>query len=605
MTDVIQLLPDSIANQIAAGEVVQRPASVVKELMENSVDADASKVTVIIKDGGKSLIQVIDDGSGMSATDTRMSLERHATSKIQTADDLTKVKTMGFRGEALASMAAVSQIEIKTKLEDNEVGTSLKVEGSNVKSQDSTACSKGTSISVKNLFFNVPARRNFLKSNGVETKHIIEEFQRVALSRPDMDFSLYQNDLESYKLSKGKLSKRIVNLFGKNYREQLVSVDEHTDHLKVTGYVGKPESARKTRGEQYIFVNQRFIRSGYLNHAVMNAYQGLIAKDYFPFYVLFIEIDSAHIDVNVHPTKTEIKFVDERTVYGVIRAAIRQALGAHNISPSIDFEADINFGKERSVISNAEKDYSRFRISQPGKENIEKWEQLYSQILQPRDDNSGQNEEEITFPSTANIDGDTPDNEAWLRLKTQPSSTFLLHGRYILTQVKSGMMIMDISRAHERILYEKFMSQIYSQVSSSQQSLFPQTLNLNPSDYALLQDIQGEIKSLGFDFDDFGNNSIVIHGFPSELSGINEKLLFEGLLEQYKINKSELSLDKNENLSRSLAKRSAIKTGETLNHEQMNSIIDNLFACKTPNFSPEGQLIFFILDLSKIEDFLS
>jgi len=337
----------------------------------------------------------------------------------------------------------------------------------------------------------------------------------------------------------------------------------------------------------------------------MNAYEGLVAKDYFPFYVLFIEIDSAHIDVNVHPTKTEIKFVDERTVYGVIRAAIRQALGAQNISPSIDFEVDVNFGKERREILNAEKDYSRFMISQPGKEDIEHWEKLYSQILQPRYDSSGQNEEEITFPSAANTDSNTPYSEEEMRLKIRPSSTFLLHGTYIITQVKSGMMIMDISRAHERILYEKFMSQINSQVSSSQQSLFPQTLNLNPSDYALLQDIQGEIKSLGFDFDDFGSNSIVINGFPSELSGINEKILFEGLLEQYKINKSELSLDKNENLSRSLAKRSAIKTGEILNHEQMNSIIDNLFACKTPNFSPDGQLIFFILDLSKIEDFLS
>lgn len=611
MTDVIQLLPDSIANQIAAGEVVQRPASVVKELMENAVDADARQISVMIKDAGKTLVQVIDDGAGMTETDARMSLERHATSKIRKTEDLFRVITMGFRGEALASIAAVSQMDIKTRTEDSDLGTALETEASRVKSQHPAACAKGTSVSVKNLFYNIPARRNFLKSNGVEMRHVVEEFQRIALSRPNISFSLYQNDLESYNLRKEKLSQRIVNLLGKNYREQLVTVDEETDHLSIKGYIGKPESARKTRGEQYFFVNNRYIRSGYLNHAVLNAYEGLIGSDYFPFYVLFITIDPAHIDVNVHPTKTEIKFADERSVYGVIRSAIRQALGAHNISPSIDFESDINFGKARTrrFETIAERNYSRFSSTQPSRQDIEQWGQLYQNVLHRSvDDQQTGKGVEITFPtltgatspgaSGAVVPGDNLD-------MVQNNFLFLLHGKYIVSQVKSGMILIDIMRAHERILYEKFQNQLQTHVSLTQQALFPQTVTLNPGDFALLQDIKKEVKALGFDFEDFGSNSIVINGYPSELTGINEKKLFEELLEQYKINKSELSLPKNENLARALAKRTAIRPGVKLTSEEMNALIDNLFACSTPNFAPDGRLIIFILDLNKIESFFT
>ena len=611
MTDVIQLLPDSIANQIAAGEVVQRPASVVKELMENAVDADARQISVMIKDAGKTLVQVIDDGAGMTETDARMSLERHATSKIRKTEDLFRVTTMGFRGEALASIAAVSQMDIKTRTEDSDLGTALETEASRVKSQHPAACAKGTSVSVKNLFYNIPARRNFLKSNGVEMRHVVEEFQRIALSRPNISFSLYQNDLESYNLRKEKLSQRIVNLLGKNYREQLVTVDEETDHLSIKGYIGKPESARKTRGEQYFFVNNRYIRSGYMNHAVLNAYEGLIGSDYFPFYVLFITIDPAHIDVNVHPTKTEIKFADERSVYGVIRSAIRQALGAHNISPSIDFESDINFGKAhtRRFETIAERNYSRFSSTQPTRQDIEQWGQLYQNVLQRSvDDQPSEKGVEITFPSLtgatspgasgAVVPGDNLD-------MVQNDFIFLLHGKYIVSQVKSGMILIDIMRAHERILYEKFQNQLQTHVSLTQQALFHQTVTLNPGDFALLQDIKKEVKALGFDFEDFGSNSIVINGYPSELTGINEKKLFEELLEQYKINKSELSLPKNENLARALAKRTAIRPGVKLTSEEMNALIDNLFACSTPNFAPDGQLIIFILDLNKIESFFT
>ncbi|HEV8513540.1 MAG TPA: DNA mismatch repair endonuclease MutL, partial [Cyclobacteriaceae bacterium] len=341
MPDIIQLLPDAIANQIAAGEVVQRPASAVKELIENAIDAGATSIKLIIKESGKALIQVIDNGKGMSETDARMSLERHATSKIRTADDLFRLRTMGFRGEALASIAAVSQMELKTRLPQEDLGTLLLVEGSEVKKQEPTACEKGTSISVKNLFYNIPARRNFLKSNGVEMSHITEEFQRLALAHPSIAFTLIQSDELLFDLSSSKLSQRIVNLFGKNYQSQLAPVQEETSLLKITGYIGRPELAKKKRGEQFIFVNNRFIRNNYLGYAVTSAYEGLLQEGSFPFYALFIDIDPKHIDVNVHPTKTEIKFDDERAVYGVVWSAVKQALGTHSLAPTIDFADDV------------------------------------------------------------------------------------------------------------------------------------------------------------------------------------------------------------------------------------------------------------------------
>ena len=349
MTDIIKLLPDAIANQIAAGEVVQRPASVVKELMENAVDAGAHNIEVIIKDAGKALVQVIDDGLGMSHTDARLSLERHATSKIRTAQDLFSIRTMGFRGEALASIAAVAQMELKTKRHEEDLGTLIEIAGSKVSKQEPVAAQDGTAISVKNLFYNIPARRNFLKSNGVEMRHIVEEFQRLSLANSDISFSLFQNDLKTYELPTSKLSQRIINLFGNNYQEQLVACSEETDHINVSGYVGKPEYAKRTRGEQFFYVNNRFIKSGYLHHAVLNAFQRLLQPETHPFYVLFIEIDPKHIDVNVHPTKTEIKFDDERTVYGIIRAAVRQSLGTFNVVHALDFEQDVNFGSAKSI----------------------------------------------------------------------------------------------------------------------------------------------------------------------------------------------------------------------------------------------------------------
>ncbi len=625
MTDIIQLLPDAIANQIAAGEVVQRPASVVKELMENAVDAKASRIQVIIKDSGKTLIQVVDDGSGMSETDARMCFERHATSKIRTSEDLFTIRTMGFRGEAMASIAAVAQVELKSRQSDAELGTCILLEGSQVKKQEPVAVNAGTSICVKNLFYNVPARRNFLKSNPVEMRHIIDEFQRIALSNSDITFTLYQNDLEIYNLSAGKLSHRIVGLFGKNYKEQLAGCYEDTSHIRVEGFIGKPEFAKKTRGEQFFFVNNRYIKSPYLNHAVQNAYEGLLPDESHPFYVLFIEIDPKHIDINVHPTKTEIKFDDERTVYAIIRAAVKQALGTHNITPSINFEEDVNFqafagsklnmneqSSQRESFS-SEKNYERFRDT-TGREqrNISSWELLFENdpsrnvSVESAEGIAMSQEEEkpssVTFQSAAN--NLQPGGKTQL-VKEGEVNTFQIHQQYIATQVKSGLMLINQQAAHERILYEKFMVSLARKSGASQQVLFPQTLELNPADFTLVLELEKEINALGFDFQEFGKSAIVISGVPTDVAHVNEKDVFEGLIEQFKRNKSELSISKSENMARSLAKRSALRAGQALQLKEMNALIDQLFACTNPNYAPNGQQIFVILDLNKISQFFN
>ncbi len=615
MTDIIQLLPDAIANQIAAGEVVQRPASVVKELMENAIDAKSTHIQVIIKDAGKSLIQIIDDGMGMSETDARMSFERHATSKIRKSEDLFTIRTMGFRGEALASIAAVAQVEMKTRREHEELGVLLQIDGSTFKQQEPVACPKGTCISVKNLFYNVPARRNFLKSNPVEMRHIIDEFQRIALSNPEVSFALFQNDMEVYQLHAGKLSQRIVAIFGKNYQEQLAACTEETQHLAVKGYIGKPEFAKKTRGEQYFFVNNRYIKNHYLHHAVLNAYEGLTADDSHPFYVLFIELDPKHIDINVHPTKTEIKFDDERTIYSIIRAAVKQALGAHNITPSLDFEHDINL----YALTNLDKqdqgraqtrNYEQFRPDARQQENTKHWERLYEEnFLQASHHQEGVNkikgqDYSLTFDSAANHIS-TPEALLPRGQQAEASSTFQLHQRYIITQVKSGMMLIDQQAAHERILYEKYAVALHRKSGASQQFLFPQTIELNPADYTLVMEMEEDIKALGFNFNIFGKNTLIINGGPADYAGGNEKELFEGLIEQFKRNKQELTLDKRENLIRSIARKSALKPGQPLAVKEMRVLIDQLFGCENPNYAPNGQVIFVILDFNKIANFFN
>jgi len=598
MPDIIQLLPDSIANQIAAGEVVQRPASAVKELIENAIDAGATSIKLIIKESGKVLIQVIDNGQGMSETDARMSLERHATSKIRTADDLFRLRTMGFRGEALASIAAVSQMEMKTRLPNEDLGTLLLVEGSEVKKQEPVACEKGTNISIKNLFYNIPARRNFLKSNGVEMSHITEEFQRLALAHPGISFSLLQSDELLYDLPASKLSQRIVNLFGKNYQTQLAPVQEETSLLKITGYIGRPELAKKKRGEQFIFVNQRFIRNNYLGYSVSNAYEGLLQDNSFPFYALFIDIDPKHIDVNVHPTKTEIKFDDERAVYGVVWSAVKQALGAHNLAPAIDFAADVNLmGKLNAQPLSREQYYDEQFSNSLQRSNLQHWEKMFDQEAPHSrlfDKNPIEPKTTMRIESSINQPDIPLGNE-------NEKGLFQFQQKYIVRAAKNGVMFVDQQAAHERILFEKYLLHLKGAPGNSQQSLFPQTLVLSAPDFALAMEMEREIYALGFRFEVFGKNTVLVSGTPAEISG-SEKELLEGLIEQFKKNQSELQLPIRENLAHALAKRASIKAGQKLSSEEMEALVGRLFACPNPNYSPDGRQTFFVLDSSKIEN---
>src|SRR5690606_18210675 len=504
MNDIIQLLPDAIANQIAAGEVVQRPASALKELLENAVDAGASQIRVIVKEAGKMLIQVIDDGNGMSMTDARMSFERHATSKIRSSADLFAIKTFGFRGEALTSIAAVAQVEMKTRQKGEELGTNICVERSEVKKQEPMVCPTGTSIAVKNLFFNVPARRNFLKSNAVEMKHIVEEFQRVALSYPDIGFHLSQNDMEFFNLAPGKLSQRVVGIFGKHYQGQLVTCMEDTPHLVVKGYVGKPQNAKKTRGEQFFFVNNRYIKSNYLHHAVSNAFEGLISSDQHPFYVLFLEIDPAHIDINVHPTKTEIKFDDERTIYSVVRSAVKQALGAHNVVPTLDFSFDVNFAENWKNDEAKKNEFSRENsyksFSSPGlkKADVSGWEKLFEKNPSGADfersalQNDSDEKEFLTFSSKAN--GLEKKESLGQFLDSEDTGvTFQVEMAYIVAQMSTGMLILDEQASHERILNKKYIRQLENSSGAYEQFVLTQCMQLSPSDYSQVLDIKEEL----------------------------------------------------------------------------------------------------------------
>ncbi len=597
MPDIIQLLPDSIANQIAAGEVVQRPASAVKELIENSLDAGATSIRLIVKDAGKTLIQVIDNGQGMSETDARMSLERHATSKIRTAADLFTLRTMGFRGEALASIAAVSHFELKTRQPDHDLGTQILVEGSEVKSQSPVACDQGTSISIKNLFFNIPARRNFLKSNAVEMRHILEEFQRLALAHPSVAFQLYQGDELVYDLAPSKLSQRIVALFGKSFQHQLAPCQEETSLLKITGYIGRPESARKTRGEQFIFVNQRYIRSNYLNYAVTSAFEGLLPDGNFPFYVLFIEIDPKHIDVNVHPTKTEIKFDDERAVYGVVWSAVKQALGVHNLAPAIDFQADINIVNKLNHQSLNKDQFLDEQFTTLNRSNLQNWEKLFDDT--PSDSRLFQKTEPqhaMRFESAVN-------NPEEVILETE-RSVYQFQQKYLIRTARSGLMIIDQQAAHERVLFERNMKRMIGTPGNSQQSLFPQTVVLSAADFALVMEMHQEMVALGFRFEIFGKYTVLVSGVPVATT-IGEKELFEGLIEQFKKNQSELQLPLRDNLALALARRSSVKSGQKLAQEEMNAIVEGLFSCSKPNFSPDGRPTFFIFETSKIESYFT
>lgn len=598
MKDIIQLLPDNIANQIAAGEVVQRPASVLKELLENAVDAQAKNIQVLIKDSGKALVQVIDDGQGMSETDARLSFERHATSKLRSAEDLFAIKTMGFRGEALPSIAAIAQVEMKSRRPVDELGHRLCVEGSSLKKQELISMPMGSSVAVKNIFYNVPARRNFLKSNPVEMRHIIEEFQRVAIAYPQIAFSLHQNDQEVYQLKPGKLSQRIVHLFGKTHQQQLIPCGEETPLVRIKGYIGKPQNAKKTRGEQYFFVNDRFIKNPYLNHAVMSAYEGLLSNGHYPFYTLFIEIDPRHVDVNVHPTKTEIKFDDERTIYGIIRAAVKQALGTHNITPSLDFESDVNFQAIISAQGGApatsrdERAYGQMKNLGLQRHQIENWEQLYQTSISESGIDIESDLPSMTMGSAVNRRVDAPDSR---------DAIIQVHQKYLITSLRSGLMLVDHQAAFERILYEKYLKNLEQRSGASQQLLFPQTVSMNPGDFSLVIDLMPEIKAMGFAFEAFGKSDLVIKGIPPDAATQEPKDLFEGLVEQIKYFSSSLAGSRQEQLARAMAKRVSISQDRPLQPAEMSALFDKLFACKHPNYAPDGRKTYFIMDKDQIE----
>ncbi len=613
MADVIQLLPESIANQIAAGEVVQRPASVVKELMENAVDAGATSIKLILKEAGKVLIQVTDNGCGMSETDARMCFERHATSKIRKTEDLFCIRTMGFRGEALASIAAVAQVEMRTRQHNKDLGTRILVEASEVKAQEPCQSAPGTTIKVSNLFYNVPARRNFLKSNASEMRHILDEFQRIALANTEIFLSLHHNGNEVFHLPAGNLRQRIVNIFGNNINPKLVPVNEETDVTTITGFIGKPGAARKTRGEQLFFVNGRFIKSGYLHHAVMSAYEDLLPKDTYPLYVLFIEIDPARVDINVHPTKQEIKFDDERLVYNYLKVAVRHALGQYSITPTLDFDQETSFS---SVLAGSKPATRTPRIpetdnrpermkpagaQQPQGRPQSNWQKLFEGLEQFESELNQQEEkgESITLNSEV-----TEENEqATLgdSLTKERKMPYQIHGTYIVSQIKSGFLLIDQQAAHERILYEQYLEVLESQKAYTQASLFPKTINLAAADAELMLELLPAAKMLGFDIEVFGQGAFIIHGIPADLAGaVEETRLIEQLLHQYREN-MDLELNIKENIARSLARSAAIKKGQQLEPAEMQMLIDKLFACAMPFKSPSGKNCFITFELEELE----
>jgi DNA mismatch repair protein MutL len=601
MSDIIQLLPDHVANQIAAGEVVQRPSSVVKELLENSIDANATSIKLIIKEAGKILIQVIDNGTGMSITDARLCFERHATSKIKKADDLFNLHTKGFRGEALASIAAVAQVDLKTTQTDNQSGTHIRIEGNKVIYQETIAFPKGASIAVKNLFYNIPARRNFLKSNSVETRHIINEFQRVALAHPAIAFSFYHNDSEVYILTSGNLRQRIVAILGKKTNEKLVPIYEKTEVVEIEGFVTKPEFAKKKRDEQFFFVNNRFIKSPYLNHAVQSAFDNLIAPGLYPTYFLYLKVPTNSIDINIHPTKTEIKFEDEKTIYAIIRATIKHSLGQYNIAPMLDFNRDASldtpytFKNKTSTTPKIEvdPDFNPFKTdtqksikSSYKKEDTKHWESLYTSVPQNKIESTNNNDNsETTLFNNENA----------------TNLTFQIHRKYIICNIKSGIVYIHQNLAHQRILYEEFLEKITIEGALSQQLLFPLEISFTKSEIKLIKEIKEDLENCGFLFDKILDETIVVKGIPTSINESQISIILEQLLEDIKNDVPNTSFSQLDIMAKSLAKSLAVKTGQYLTPIEQQDLVDKLFLCKQPDVSPYGKKAFVTLKLDEID----
>jgi DNA mismatch repair protein MutL len=607
--DVIQLLSDHIANQIAAGEVIQRPASAVKELLENAIDSGASEIQLVIKDAGKELVQVIDNGSGMSVTDARMSFERHATSKIKNIDDLFTIRTMGFRGEALASIAAVAQVEMKTRKQDSEVGTRICVEGTEVKLQEPCGTNPGTNIMVKNLFFNVPARRHFLKSNSTEFRHILDEFTRVALAHPNIAFRLWHNGAEQFNLEAGNLKTRIVGLLGNSSEKNLVPVNEETEFLNIQGFIGKPEAATRTRGNQFFFVNNRFIRNPYLHHAVTTAYEGLIERESFPFYVLFLETDPARVDVNVHPTKQEVKFDDDRLMYAYLNAAVKHALARYNIAPSLDFTLSPEITHLSSVQvpaterqkESVEKGYLYNTFTQRNQahfidknDGLNKWKQLYEIASQPAEER---------LPAQ-------PQSEAinlHIENEQSPSSgqgILLVQGSMLITTIKSGLMVIHIRRAQERIWYERLLEQWNSGTAVSQQLLFPTSYELGPQDAILLNELLPDLAKVGFDINHFGQNTFVVQGVPSSLPPGEEKNILDEIIEELR-NESSSAVDhRSDKMLLQLGRKLSWNKSSMNQPEMQQALIDELFACVQPEYTADGKKIFTLVKKEMLDELL-
>lgn len=605
MADIIRLLPDSVANQIAAGEVIQRPASILKELVENSVDSGSTDIRIILKDAGKSMVQVIDNGCGMSDTDARMAFERHATSKIKKAEDLFSIRTMGFRGEALASIAAVSQVEVRTRKKEDELGTRLRINGSKVESQEPETCPAGTNIAVKNLFYNIPARRRFLKTNSTELRHLVIEFQRIVLTLPQVSFSLYHNDSEIYNLPVVKsLPQRISGIYGKGIIPNLIPVKTETTIVKITGSIGKPEFARKTYGEQFFFVNNRFMRHPYFHKAVTEAYEEILPPETIPSYFIYFEIDPASIDINIHPTKTEIKFEDERSIWQILHASIREALGKFNIVPSLDFNTDgaidipvFRKGTEANIPEiGLNKSFNPFENNSSGglqnhqitdRQNLKNWESLYQDM------------ESLKTVSLSSKDNS--DEQGSLLLDETYRKLFQFKKKYILTPVKSGLMIIDQKRAHERILFEDFMEIQVSGGENTQQELFAQTIHYDQADYILLSELIEDMNKLGFDILDKGDGSFEIKAFPKVTTTKDPKEVIDVILQNYKNTESDLKESQIEKLSISLAKAAAIPYGINLAPDEMKNLVDRLFACSAPNYSPSGKTVLTIIEMEEFD----
>lgn len=603
MSDVIRLLPDSVANQIAAGEVIQRPASIVKELVENAIDAEASNIYVLVTDAGKTCIQVIDDGKGMSETDARLSFERHATSKIREASDLFALRTMGFRGEALASIAAVAQVELKTRPASEEVGTKIVIAGSKFESQEVVSCPKGSNFSVKNLFFNIPARRKFLKANSTELSNILAEFERIALVNPDVSLSLYSNDAEVFNLPASSLRQRILSVFGKKLNQQLLTVDVDTTMIKVSGFVAKPETSRKKGMHQYFFVNGRYMRHPYFHKAVMDAYEQLIPAGDQITYFLYFEVDPANIDVNIHPTKTEIKFENEQAIWQILAAAVKESLGKFSAVPSIDFDTadmpDIPAFEQAAPVESPKvhynSDYNPFKSSASYSRPSVNWENLYGG-LQKADTHIGPDTTDHFSDSVRTESAETGSVFSSAFNNTdhaveKANQHLQIKGRYILTSVKSGLMIIDQHRAHVRILFDRYITQITNRQGEGQRVLFPEIIQLPASEVVVLEGIMDDLSAVGFELTNLGGGSFAVNSIPSGVEGLDPVQLVRNMVHTAMEKGNDVKEEIQNVLALTLAKAAAIVYGQVLTPDEITGLVDNLFACETPNYTPDGSVV--------------